>query len=452
MSTATAKGLGANASQSAGDAFSGWLRALGSDGAPTSPGWLDSLRSDALARIKQQAVPTAKAEGWRYTGLRALMAQSFQPVEEPVTALLIDDIEEVLIPSLDAHRVVVVNGRYSAQLSDLGVLPEGVRIGSLRDTLARDPDALVGLLAQIAGEGSHVFASLNTAGMDDGLVMLLKRGAMLQRPIELIHLSVGMDEPRVAQPRHLVSLGDGAQAELIERYVSLGESLYCNNSLLEIALGRDAVLRHRRVQLESPNAFHIAGLYLSQGANSRYAGVNIGLGGAWARTDLNVRFSGEHAECDLLGLYLAGDKQLIDYHMDVRHGLPNCSSRENFKGILYGKGKAVFDGLVYVARDAQKTDAAMSNRNLMLSQNAEVDTKPQLEIYADDVKCSHGTTVGQIEPEMLFYLRTRGISASLARRMLCLGFAGEIIEALGNESLQHYVAEHVGQRLEQSPL
>ena len=452
MSKAPAKGITANADQRAGDAFAGWLRALGTDAAGTSPGWLDSLRHEALARISRQPVPTAKGEGWRYTGLRVLMEQGFQPVDEPVTALQPDDIEEVLIPSLDAHRVVVVNGRFAEQLSDLGELPAGVRIGSLRDTLARDPDALEGLLTRVAGEGSHVFASLNTAGMDDGLVMLLRRGATLQRPIELIHLSVGMDEPRVAQPRHLVSLAEGAQAQLIERYVSLGDSLYCNNSLLEIALGRDAVLRHQRVQMESANAFHIAGLYLSQAANSRYLGVNIGLGGAWARTDLNVRFIDEHAECDLMGLYLAGDKQLSDYHLDVRHALPNCTSRENFKGILYGKGKAVFDGLVYVARDAQKTDAAMSNRNLMLSRNAEVDTKPQLEIYADDVKCSHGTTVGQIEPEMLFYLRSRGISATLARRMLCLGFAGEIIDALDNEPLQRYVAEQVGQRLEQSPL
>jgi Fe-S cluster assembly protein SufD len=288
--------------------------------------------------------------------------------------------------------------------------------------------------------------------MDDGLILLLERGAVVERPIELIHLSVGMDEPRIAQPRHVVSLADGAQAELIERYVSLGDSLYCTNSLLEISLGRDAVLKHRRIQLESPNAFHIAGLYLNQGDNSHYDGVSLGLGAAWARTDLVVRFQGEHAECDLRGLYLAGDKQLTDYHVDVRHDLPNCVSHENFKGIVYGKGRAVFDGLVYVAPDAQKTDAAMSNRNLMLSQNAEVDTKPQLEIYADDVKCSHGTTVGQIDPEMLFYLRSRGISAGLARRMLCLGFAGEIIDALGNEVLEQHVAEQVGERLERAPL
>jgi len=441
----------AHSGQPAADAFDSWLREIG-DTSNVAPAWLRAERDGALARIKAQGVPNAKSEGWRYTGLRALIEQRFQPVDEPVVALLPDDIEDLLIPGLSAHRVVLVNGRYAPHLSNLGNLPDNVRVGSLSETLAQDPDALEGLLTRVAGDGGHVFASLNTVGMDDGLVLLLNRGAVLERPIELIHLSVGMDEPRVAQPRHLVRLGEGAQAELIERYLSLGDSLYCTNSLLEIELGCDAVMKHRRIQIESSNAFHLTGLYLLQGQNSSYAGVNISLGGAMARTDLVTRFAGEHAECDLQGLYLAGDKQLADFHLDVRHNLPSCTSRENFKGVLYGKGKAVFDGLVYVARDAQKTDAAMSNRNLVLSQNAEIDTKPQLEIYADDVKCSHGTTVGRIEPEMLFYLRSRGISASVARRMLCLGFAGEIINALGNESLQEYVGEHVGQRLESSPL
>jgi Fe-S cluster assembly protein SufD len=278
------------------------------------------------------------------------------------------------------------------------------------------------------------------------------RGSLLERPIELIHLSVGMDEPRVAQPRQLVVLEDGAQARLIERYVSLGRSIYCTNSVLELTLGADAVLEHQRIQDESPNAFHISGLYLSQGRGSSYRGINLGLGAAWARTDLVVRFSGEHAECDLSGLYLAGDQQLMDFHLDVDHRHPNCTSRETFKGILYGKGRAVFDGRVFVARDAQKTDAAMSNKNLLLSEGAEVDTKPQLEINADDVKCSHGTTVGQIEPEMLFYLRSRGISAPLARRMLCLGFAGEILDRIRPDALRDRLTELVGRRLEHAPL
>ncbi len=439
-----------NLATSAAGPFDTWLPATTVAG--DEVGWLAAERRSAAARVREQGVPTAKSEAWRYTGLRSLLEQGFTQVDEAITAVEPEDIEEVLIPGLDAHRVVLVNGRYSPTLSALGDVPEGVRIGSLRETLKRDPDALRGRLTQIAGEGCHVFASLNTAGIDDGVVVLLERGAMVERPIELIHLSLGMDQPRVAQPRHVVVLGDGARAELIERYVSLGDSLYCTNSVLEISLGRDASLQHRRVQLESVNAFHITGLYLSQGEGSHYLGVNVGLGAAWARTDLVVRFAGEHAECELQGLYLAGDRQLTDYHMDVEHGLPHCRSRENFKGILYGKGRAVFDGRVYVAVGAQKTDAAMSNRNLVLSMNAEVDTKPQLEIYADDVKCSHGTTVGQIEPEMLFYLRSRGISAAMARRMLCLGFADEIVDALGPEQLREYVAERVGQRLEQAVL
>jgi Fe-S cluster assembly protein SufD len=398
-------------------------------GADQLPGagldWLDAERSQALTRVRESGVPTGKSEGWRYTGVKSLLEQPFLRYAEPVTGVEDDDLDEVLIPGLDTHRVVLVNGRFVAGLSRLGALPAGVRAGSLREILESDPDAVADRLTKVAGDCAHVFSALNTAGMD---------------------------EPRVAQPRHLVALEEGAQASLIERYVSLGESLYCTNSVLEISLARATVLRHQRIQLESPNAFHITGVYLSQGADSRYQGVNIGLGAAWARTDLVVRFAGEHAECDLRGLYLAGDKQVIDHHLDVDHGVPHCASRENFKGILYGKGRAVFDGRIHVAVDAQKTDAQLSNKNLLLSRNAEIDTKPQLEIHADDVKCSHGTTVGQIDPQMLFYLRSRGISAPLARRMLCLGFAGEIIEALGPEPLREYVAEEVGRRLETTPL
>lgn len=425
-------------------------------GAERLPGsgldWLEAERSQALARVRAEGVPSARQEGWRYTGLKTLVEQPFVRYAEPVTGVEEEDLEEVLVPGLDAHRVVLVNGRFVAGLSRLGALPAGVRAGSLREILESDPDAVADRLTKVAGDGAHVFSALNTAGMDDGFVLLVGRGALVERPIELIHLSVGMDEPRVAQPRHLVVLEEGAQAGLIERYVSLGESLYCTNSVLELSLARAAVLRHQRIQLESVNAFHITGVYLSQGADSRYLGVNIGLGAAWARTDLVVRFAGQHAECDLKGLYLAGDKQVMDHHLDIDHGVPQCSSRETFKGVLYGKGRAVFDGRIHVAVDAQKTDAQLSNKNLLLSRNAEIDTKPQLEIHADDVKCSHGTTVGQIDPQMLFYLRSRGISAPLARRMLCLGFAGEIIEAVGPEPLREYVTEEVGRRLETAPL
>jgi Fe-S cluster assembly protein SufD len=434
-----------------GEGLDGWLRAP-SASAATGIDWLEGKRDAARAQVRSQPIPTTKLEAWRYTSVKRLIEQGFVPTDEPITALQPEDIEDVLIPGLQSHRVVLVNGRYLAGLSEPGQLPAGVRIGGLQQILRSDPDALRDRVNGVVGDTQPLFAALNTADLDDGLVVLLDRGAVVSQPIELIHLSVGMDEPRVAQPRHIVALEAGAQATLIERYMSLGESLYCTNSVLEVSLGADAALKHQRIQDESPKAFHITGLYLSLGQGSRYAGVNLGLGGSWARTELRVRFAGEHAECDLQGLYLAGDQQLVDYHLDVDHRLPHCTSRENFKGILYGKGRAVFDGRVFVARDAQKTDAAMSNRNLILSEGAEVDTKPQLEINADDVKCSHGTTVGQLEPEMLFYLRSRGIKAPLARRMLCLGFAGEILDLLEPEALRERVAEQVGQRLENAPL
>ncbi len=432
--------------------FDAWIAGEPDERAGPALDWLASQRASAREQVREQGLPSSKQEAWRYTSLKRIVDQGFVPADEAVEELPFEAIEKVLIPGLDAHRVVLVNGRFSPALSALDQLPAGVRIGGLRQILESDPDVLRDRLNRIVGDQQPLFAALNTAALDDGLVLLVARGTQLERPIEIVHVSVGMDQPRVAQPRHIVSLEAGARANLIERYVSLEPSIYCTNSVLEVSLDRDAALDHDRIQLESPNAFHITGLYLRQGQGSRYRAVNIALGASWARTELDVRFAGEHAECDLQGLYLAGDQQLVDYHLDVNHALPKCTSRERFKGILYGKGKAVFDGRVYVAKDAQQTDAAMSNKNLLLSQNAEVDTKPQLEINADDVKCSHGTTVGQIEPEMLFYLRSRGIGAGLARRILCLGFAAEIIDSIANESLREHVAEQVGQRLESATI
>ncbi|MBK1694492.1 Fe-S cluster assembly protein SufD [Chromatium weissei] len=407
--------------------------------------WLTAA-PDAHKQLFELELPTTKAEAWRYTSLKSLLEQNFTPAEDAANAIQSDDLNKILIPDLMSHRVVLINGRYVPELSALGDLPTGAQIGSLRAALASHSEMVRSQFNQYAF--NSLFTALNTAGLNDGVAVLLNRAVVLKNPIELIHISIGANQPQVAQPRHLIVLGDGARATLIERYLSLDAAIYCTNAVIEIALGRDAVFRHERLQMESENAFHLTGLSLKQNANSHYLGVNIGLGARWSRTELVTNFAGEHAECDLQGLYLAGDGQLMDYHLDVTHAVPNCTSRENFRGILCGKGRAVFDGRVLVAKNAQKSDAAMSNNNLMLSEGAEVDTKPQLEINADDVKCSHGTTVGQIEPEKLFYLRSRGISAPLARRMLCLGFAGEIIHMLHEEVLRDYVAEHVGQRLE----
>lgn len=412
-----------------------------------SVGWLEERRVQARTRLNEQGYPGPKDEAWRYTNLQPLLEQGFAVAAGEISAIEESDLAGVLIGGLHADRVVLVNGRLMPGLSRLGALPPGVRVGSLREILEQEPNRVRDYLAPEVAEDRNPFSALNTVAMDDGMVLMLSEGVSLERPIELLHISAGPDEPRLAQPRHLIVMGEGAEAAVLERYVSLHEGLYCNNLVLEIHLGEGARLEHQRVQEESPRAFHLSGLYLQQAAGSIYRGTNIALGASWSRTELHVRFGGAGAQCELDGLYLAGDRQLVDFHLDVSHEVPSCSSRESFKGILYGRGRAVFDGRIYVHRDAQKTDAHLSNANLFLSRNAEVDAKPQLEINADDVKCSHGTTVGQIEPSMLFYLRARGIPEPKAREMLCLGFAEEIIEGCGPEAVRTHLSAAVAQRL-----
>ncbi|MBK1701075.1 Fe-S cluster assembly protein SufD [Thiococcus pfennigii] len=430
--------------------FEDWLPGGGAIDLPGADlDWLATARQRALASARALGVPTARHEAWRYTSLKGLIEQAFTPYGAAAPGARPDDLEAHLIAGLDSHRVVLVDGRFAPGLSDLGDLPAGLRIAGLGQLLSQDPDALQGRLTGVAGTGAHLFAALNTVAMRDGLVVLVEPGVRLARPIELIHLAVGTERPGVAQPRTLIALGEGAEATLVERFVGTDEAHCCTNLVGEVALGRAATLGHYRVQTEGAQTFHISALHIALESQSRYRGLNVGLGAAWARTDLVARFAGEGAECDLSGLYLAGDRQLIDFHLDVDHAVPGCASRERFKGILHGKGRAVFDGRVLVARDAQQSDAEMVNNNLLLSANAEIDTKPQLEIYADDVKCSHGTTVGQIEPETLFYLRARGIPAIEARRMLCLAFAEEILADLRPLGPLHgHVAELVGARLE----
>ena len=242
---------------------------------------------------------------------------------------------------------------------------------------------------------------------------------------------------------------DGS-VEIIERYCSLGDAVYFNNVGIEVSLGAGSELVHSRSQEESRNAQHLSDLQVRLGEHSRYRLVLTALGGAWSRSDVRVTLEGEGAEAEVDGLILAGDKQLNDVHLNIRHAAPRCSSRETFKGILDGKGRVVFDGRIHVAQDAQKTDAQLSNDNLMLSRSAEIDTKPQLEIFADDVKCSHGTTVGELDGDMLFYLRSRGIPEAQATQMLCQGFAQEVLDRLSSAALLDRTRKVLAKRLNQS--
>ncbi len=415
------------------------------------PDWFTPTRLGAIRRLQGLELPERRQEGWRYTSLTPFLEHRFAPSAEDFSALELEDIDgHLLAGEDDYHRLVLVNGRFSASLSNLAGLPGGVGVHGLRAAMQADADPALKRLGSLSGDGEHFFATLNAALMGDGAFIRIGPGSRLEKPIELLHLAVGGDDPPMAHPRHLMLLEEGAEATVIERFASLGPSVYFTNLVSEIFLEPTARLNHQRLQEESAKALHLAGLHLHQDAASRYQGTTAALGAAWSRTELNVEFRGAGGESVLNGLYLAGDRQVTDIHLDVRHQVPGCSSREHFKGILDGRGIAVFDGRVLVQKDAQQSHAHLANANLMLSRNAEIDTKPQLEIYADDVQCSHGTTVGQLDPEMLFYLRSRGIGEAEARKLICLGFAGEILETLQDPPLREHALRILHARLDQS--
>jgi Fe-S cluster assembly protein SufD len=436
------------------DARRSWFEQLITQSGPDSPGqnpaWLDNARIQARQAIAELPVPNRKQENWRYSAVEGLLKNSFQPTAGDATDLQGLDPQSWLLPSFETYRLVFANGHYVPQLSNGERLPAGVTLGNLRTALASDSKWIANWFGQAAGHTEHLFTALNTALANDGALLHIDENTEVERPIEVIYLNPGQDDASLIQPRNLVVLEAGARATLVERFIGSGEARYFNNNLTEIALREGAALAHYRIQDESRNAWHLGSLYLSQAQQSRYLGTTLAFGGAWARTDYNARFRHEGAECVLNGLYTAGDRQLTDFHLNVQHSVPGCTSRERFKGILYGKGRAVFDGRILVDRQAQHSDAHLTNDNLMLTRNAEVDTKPQLEIYADNVKCSHGTTVGQLDPEQVFYLRSRGITASAAHRMLCLGFAGEIIDSIELQPLRDYAAHRLAATLNEA--
>ena len=397
--------------------------------------WLQTQREQAEQRILKMGFPTRKSEAWRYTNVDSLLNKTFIPSvsqDDAVARLAYAD----LLAEAQTHRIVFVNGRYSAQLSNLKDLPLGIYISGLQQAMVERSDVIQKILANSQTDEFHVFNDLNTALFHDGVVFYVEENVQLQEPIEVIYLASGDGDAYVMSPRNFVCLESGAKATLIERYAGEHAGAYFTNGLSEIVLNTAAQLFHYRLQEESSTAYHISTLFVHHEAQSQYQGNTIVLGASWSRTDYNVNFHGEYAHNQLDGLYLVKDKQLADIHLNIHHGVPHCSSEQDFRGILLGTGRGVFDGLINVAKQAQKTEAHLHNANLMLSRNAEVDTKPQLLIYADDVKCSHGTTVGQLEPEQLFYLRSRGISEAEAKKMLCVGFAQAVLDKCTVEALR----------------
>lgn len=391
--------------------------------------WLLALRRDALQRFTERGYPTPRDEAWKYTNVTSVVRQAFTPTSSSGRK------DEVTRADLSAHMfgvagmplAVFINGRFSAALSDLKGLPRGVEVRSVREVLDHEGDLLEALLSTQPLQEPHGFIELNTVFMADGAYIRLAPETVLEQPIHLLYVSSGTEQPTGAYLRNLMVAGRGSRAAVIEHYVSLKDARCLTNVATRCVLERDAALEHYKLNEEGDGIYHFAGIHVEQGANSHYTSHNIGAGGRMIRNDLFNVLGGEGGECLLNGLYLGRGRQHIDNHTLVDHRVPHCTSREWYKGVLDGESRGVFGGHVVVHQDAQKTDAQQMNHNLLLSDDAEVDTRPQLEIYADDVKCSHGSTVGQLNPEVLFYLRARGIGEQLARRLLVAAFAQDVV-------------------------
>jgi Fe-S cluster assembly protein SufD len=409
--------------------------------------WLNQTHAQANDAIGKLPMPNRKQEAWRYTNLDSLFAQQYFYQDEPITALGVDDIEQWIYPASDSYRLVFANGRCVPALSNIQSLPETIKIGSLRAMLSTDGKLVTKWLEQNAWRSPDVFTELNRALFNDGLFVQVADNVVLDMPIEVVHVNFSVDRNALVQTHSLLVLGAGTSVKLVERFISTGDSTYFSNGTSEVFLGEHARLHHVRLQEESANAHHLSRVAVRQDTASEYSGFNVATGGAWSRTDIQVNFSGPHAVCDLDGIYTVGEKQYTDFHLDIEHAQPHCRSRQDFRGIVYGKGKAVFDGRILVAKDAQKTDAQLTNKNLLLARDAEIDTKPQLEIYADDVKCGHGTTVGKLDPNQLFYLRSRGIPEATAKKMLCLGFAEQLLAKVQDENLHGFIQTQLAEVL-----
>ena len=409
--------------------------------------WLRELRLDAIARFAARGFPTPRDEDWKYTRTTALEKRNFNCAVAGELVADIGRIAEVLRAEDAAQRLVFIDGRYFPALSGVNGLPPGAAAVSFHEALRRRPEDLEGVFGAVAELDRLPFAALNTAFADDGVYLSLARGAGVEQPIHVVFVSTATHKGRAGHPRVVVKADDNSHAALVEHHIGLDDTVYFSNVVTEIALGKNAALDYYRLQEESPKAFHIGAVCVRQDRDSRFDAHTVTLGSALARNDLDVRLAAPGAQCGLNGLYLVTGRQHVDIHTRIDHLHPHGTSNEFYKGILDGHGRSVFNGKVIVHPDAQKTDARQSNKNLLLSADAEADTKPELEIYADDVKCSHGATVGQLGDDAVFYLRSRGVDEAEARNLLTIAFAREIIDQVKVPALRAYLDETVTARL-----
>jgi len=418
---------------------------------PDQPAAVQALRRQGIERFAALGFPTLQQEAWRLTNVAAIARGRFVRAEAGPASSAEIDPEQILPHTFAAAaQLVFIDGRFAPALSHRSGLPAEVFAGSLAEALERWPGEVTPHLGGAATD-VNPFVALNTAFLSDGAFVKVPRGVAVAGPIHLLFLASAPGEDReemtVSFPRNLIVAGETSQVTVVETYAGTGAYFTC--AVTELITGPGAVVDHCKVQRESREAFHVATFQILAERGSVPSSHSISIGGGLVRNDINAVLAGEGVDCILNGLYLAEGRQHVDTHMRVEHAAAHCASHELYKGVLDGKARAVFDGLIYVHKGAQKTDAKQSNRNLLLSRDAIANSNPQLEIFADDVKCTHGSTVGQLDDDAIFYLRSRGIGEEAARSLLTYAFASDVVERIKVEPVRRDLEELLFARLPQ---
>ncbi|MCC6737436.1 MAG: Fe-S cluster assembly protein SufD [Planctomycetia bacterium] len=414
--------------------------------AARGPSWVAELRRAGAAAFREHGFPSTADEEWRYTSVETLVKTGFrQSLAAKKDALVANTAKLFTFGLEDAPRIVIVDGFYSKELSKLDGLPAGVVVCSLAEAVEKHRALVEPRLGRLAKPGATAFAALNAALFQDGAFVHVPEGKVVDAPLLVLHIS--HESYLASHPRHLFALGAGAQLSAVEAYASPSCDLYFTNAVTEADLGAGARLSSIRLEAESGNAFHVANTQARLAAGAFFQEASAVTGAEFFRHDLGAFLGGERAEAVFLGLSLASGHQHVDHHTVIDHAVPNCPSREFYKAILNGRSHVVFNGKVFVRQDAQKTDAKQTNKNLLLSDDARVDTKPQLEIFADDVKCTHGATVGQLDEEMVYYCRSRGLAPEIARGILTYAFARDVLVQFPVPATRDWLDRSLVQRL-----
>jgi len=414
---------------------------LGQDNA-----WLKSMRLKALAQFNSQGLPAKKQEDWKYTSLWAMAQQEYTHQPE-VSTVSLEQCEQLALLSDNNYRVVIIDGVFSAELSLLDDLQDGLTINALSDEQGlTKAQPHLGQQIDITKAG---FNALNTLLMNEGFVITVDTDVHVEKTIEVLLLNTGATANLATHLRNVIVMADNSQATVIEHYVGLTDAISLTNVVTEAVLASNAELNQYKLQQESDNTTHIATLAAKQGSKSQWKTNNISLGAKLARNDIHSQLLGEQSHVVMDGLYLVNNEQHVDNHTRIDHTVPNTTSEELYKGVLDDNSHAVFNGKVIVHKDAQKTDANQQNQNLLISRGCEIDTKPEMEIYADDVKCAHGSTVGQINEDHLFFLRARGLDEVTARSLLTYAFAVDVLNRIPSEEIRQALSTVIETRLPQ---